>query len=101
MIIYNKDSFKKVVAQAKSMGNTSLADCLKRIRLYEKNSGCTYTIYDDHAPLSFYFVGMRGEQMSMNGGIIFHGPHDGYGSGSAPTFSICIDKAEIGWRIHT
>lgn len=36
----------------------------------------------------------------FNGGLVFHGKHDGFGSGSAPTFSVCLTATD-GWSIHT
>ncbi len=35
-----------------------------------------------------------------NGGLIYHGPHDGGGNGGAPTFSVCLTPTS-GWSIHT
>lgn len=51
--------------------------------------------------LSFSFNG-RGiiDGCGYNGGLIFHGKRDGYGSGSAPTFSVCINPTD-GYSIHT
>jgi hypothetical protein len=59
-------------------------------------------IYEDFAPLSFYFTVNRKDDNSLisNGGIIYHGKHDGNGNGGAPTFSVCIDPT-TGWKIHT
>lgn len=63
-------------------------------------------IHSDFAPLSFYFVKMfchpdtKEWLRDYNGGIIFHGKHDGHGSGAGPSFSVTLDKAD-GWRIHT
>ena len=36
----------------------------------------------------------------MNGGLIYHGKHDGFGSGNAPTFSVCLTPTN-GWSVHT
>jgi len=36
----------------------------------------------------------------FNGGLIFHGPHDGHGSGAAPALSCCLTPTD-GWEIHT
>ena len=59
----------------------------------------------DFAPYSFYFVmkrkGEDGEYRTMfNGGLIFHGPHDGFGSGEFPTLSVSLSPSH-GWEIHT
>lgn len=52
-------------------------------------------LYKDFAPLSFMW-----SAGGITGGLIYHGPHDGFGSGSAPTYSVCVDKVS-GWSIHT
>ena len=36
----------------------------------------------------------------FNGGLIFHGAHDGHGSGAAPTFAVSLTPT-TGWSIHT
>lgn len=61
---------------------------------------CVTIIGTDFAPYSFSFCIKRDGEVWFNGGMIYHGDHDGYGSGSAPTFSVTLDKA-TGWRIHT
>lgn len=62
--------------------------------------GYTVTLYADFAPLSMEFsITDKGNHI-LNGGIIYHGAHDGYGSGSYPTFSVSLSK-EVGWSIHT
>lgn len=35
-----------------------------------------------------------------NGGIIFHGPYDNFGSGGAPTFAVTLTPTH-GWSVHT
>jgi hypothetical protein len=49
---------------------------------------CDVNLYSDFALLSLYFEIIRDEKLVLNGGFIFHGPHDGYGNGAAPTFSV-------------
>ena len=66
------------------------------------DKGYTVTLYSDFAPYSLYFEITMNEKFILNGGFIFHGLHDGYGNGSAPTFSVCIDPDnKPGWSIHT
>lgn len=36
----------------------------------------------------------------FNGGLIFHGDHDGGGDGGMPTLSVCLQPTD-GWAIHT
>ncbi len=77
-------------------------------------------LYKDFAPYSFYFEiqtrkmdcgvkpgGEKGTpfwtgtwQRYMNGGLIFHGPHDNGGDGGPPTFSVNLSPTD-GWSIHT
>lgn len=37
----------------------------------------------------------------FTGGLIYHGTHDLYGAGIAPTFSVSLGRTEPGWEIHT
>lgn len=62
-------------------------------------------LYKDFAPYSFEFVkeyqAESGEWVTAyNGGLIYHGPHDRGGDGSAPTFSVNVTPHN-GWSIHT
>ena len=76
-----------------------LDDTLERLVKHTHSGGKVY-LYPDFAPHSLYFEVIRNGQLSLNGGVIFHGPHDGYGSGSAPTFSVSVERSN-GWQIHT
>lgn len=77
--------------------NDSLLEILER---YSNDPRGNLVLYPDFAPLSMLFAIMKDGQVIMNGGVIFHGKHDGNGSGSAPTFSVSITKTD-GWQIHT
>lgn len=61
-------------------------------------------LYSDFAPQSLRFVMQAkkdGEWVRwFSGGLVFHGPHDGHGSGAAPTFSCCLQPTD-GWAVHT
>jgi len=61
-------------------------------------------LFTDFAPMSFAFtvqVEKNGEwEYLFNGGLIYHGSHDGGGSGAAPTYSVCVSPVD-GWSIHT
>ena len=69
--------------------------CKVRVRLYK-----------DFAPQSFEFVKevMYEDEtewtFQFNGGMIFHGSHDGGGDGGAPTYSVNMTPQD-GWSIHT
>lgn len=53
--------------------------------------------------LSLYFVlKTKDGRQSLNGGMIFHGPHDNGGDGGAPTFSVSLSgTTKPRWEIHT
>jgi hypothetical protein len=63
-------------------------------------------LYKDFAPLSFAFtMEVRSPENPewarwFNGGLIFHGEVDGYGSGKAPTYSVTLNPTD-GWSVHT
>ena len=58
----------------------------------------------DFAPHSFEFVIERsvtdGWEATLIGGLLFHGPHDGFGNGAGPTFAVSLTST-VGWSIHT
>ena len=109
--VINRADEKLITAMQKAveMQDESLSKCLDRLENYGAD---ILTIYPDYAPLSFSFGLFRrsekgehvieGErcQLSMNGGIIFHGKHDNGGDGSAPTFAVSLNPVN-GWSIHT
>jgi hypothetical protein len=90
----------------------SLAENLKFLHTYACDDGTTLDLkrtvcelFDDHAPLSFFFrmksKGSNGEYGTwFVGGMIFHGAHDNGGDGGAPTFYVCLEPT-TGWSIHT
>ena len=64
------------------------------------SNGDTVRLFRDFAPHSFEFVRMRNGMRLYNGGLIFHGSHDGGGNGGAPTYSVSLNPVD-GWSIHT
>lgn len=95
MIVINEHAKERWNEQLKK--EESLQQCMHSL---EKWDGII-TIYSDYDPLSFCFQQTYPNgQLGINGGIIFHGKRDGYGNGSAPTFSTCITPTQ-GYRIHT
>ena len=40
------------------------------------------------------------QSFTMQGGLIFHGQHDGGGDGGMPTLSVCLTPQD-GWSLHT
>ncbi len=73
------------------------------ISMKKRKTKCV--LFSDFAPASFEFAMYRqkptGEyEFWFNGGLIYHGPHDGWGSGAGPTFSVTLTPTN-GWSVHT
>ena len=85
---------------ARKNNDGSLKRCIDRLNKVDGELGSVTTIFNDFAPKSFEFVRKKEGKFCGNGGIIYHGPHDGYGSGGPPSFSVCVSKTN-GWAIHT
>ena len=116
LIIQDKNHFDEVVAFAKKAGlyepptdrenkNGFLKNRLDYLEHYGRSDTTRVRLLRDSAPYSFYFVieiqNSAGEwERTFNGGLLFHGPHDGLGSGSGPTFA-CTLTPTLGWSIHT
>lgn len=107
--VSDQEYFDKVKNFAESVGKwDNLKERLDYLNTYadHENEGLTKCmLYRDFAPYSFEFVMMKrndkGEyERWFNGGLIFHGAHDGGGDGSGPTFSVCLTPTD-GWSIHT
>lgn len=115
LVIEDREHYEAVVAFAKATGqyegenNAVLANRLRYLDRYGGKSGGTERIrvrlMPDRAPMSFYFLIERKKadgtwSALFNGGLLYHGPHDGNGNGSAPTFAVTLEPT-WGWSIHT
>lgn len=92
-----KEHFTDTKKKAEEMGMlVNFENQMNVLRSIAYNNKSKVILSKDSAPFSFNFFipGM------YNGGLIFHGSHDGFGSGSAPTFSVTMN-ATRGWSIHT
>ncbi len=107
--IDNQEHFDKVKAFAKSTGRMEQLqqklDYLGTYADHEKEGLTKCVLSSDWAPYSFSFLMMKkdtaGEyQPWFNGGLIFHGSHDGGGNGGGPTFAVCVNPVD-GWSVHT
>jgi len=119
--VQDQKHFEDVVAFAKRVGlyeptddcrnqNQFLKNRLDYLATYggklEDGTGKTRArLFRDFAPHSFGFVieakNRTGEWTTwFNGGLLFHGPHDGNGSGAAPTLAVTMEPT-VGWSIHT
>lgn len=73
---------------------------------FEQHPEIEMRVMTDFAPLSFYFemryFNRRSQKIERdyNGGIIFHGNHDGGGNGGPPTYSVNLTPGD-GWSTHT
>ncbi len=115
--IRNQEHFDEVEAFAKKVGKLEgFNHCLSKLcygdrsdeelTVWGRRAAARVHLGPDFAPKSFYFsveVKYEGEQEwghQYSGGMIFHGPHDNGGDGSAPTFSVNMSPTD-GWSIHT
>jgi len=75
---------------------------LQRLEEIAENRDADVYLYKDFAPMSLFFAISSNLCIGtvLHGGLIFHGQHDGYGSGSAPSFSVTLTPTD-GWAIHT
>jgi hypothetical protein len=101
MIDMTNGKLDEALKFAETMKDESLKECINGLkRVEELHPEVETTVCCDFAPHSFYFERYENEKFRGNGGIIYHGKHDGFGSGSAPTFSVCLEPTQ-GWQIHT
>lgn len=97
-----EERFKRCKSLTKKKGDYSLDKRIEELRRWTNPIVIGY----DHDEMSFTFREDLPEDLRykgvrpVNGGIIYHGARDGFGSGNGPTFSVTIDKAE-GYLIHT
>jgi hypothetical protein len=93
----NQEYLKGVIDFAKKIGKWDGPDgLLFNLQYLTKVSrGKLVYLWKDFAPHSFTFFAA-----GLQGGLIFHGPHDGGGDGSGPTYSVNLTPCD-GWRLHT
>lgn len=88
--------------KTEAAGDTSLQRCIDTLKRWQRDIiiGC------DFDELSFTFrEDLTDEERYKGyhpvcGGIIYHGPRDGFGNGEGPTFSVCMTPT-TGYAIHT
>lgn len=92
----NQEYYDKVVQYAESMNDTSLENCLNRLKEWEKNPHrpCEIEIYYDSAPYSFGFCQRYPDgRQGIVGGVLYHGSPD-------ESFAVTLTPCK-GWQIHT
>ena len=119
LFIRNRQHFDAVVQFARDRGLYepdpskpdvhALKPALDRLESFERKGldgqpTVRVVLSPDFAPHSFEFLVERsvtdGWEATLIGGLLFHGPHDGFGSGAGPTFAVSLTSA-VGWSIHT
>jgi len=106
LCVKDEQYHQKVLDFAASIGlSENLEKSLSYLANYAGGENTRCVLYRDWAPYSYEFVMERRDDTGIyrrwfNGGLIYHGSHDGHGSGSAPTFS-CTLTPTSGWSIHT
>ena len=102
---FTNGNLDKELEFAKTIPTDSLTNMLQRLDVMKNNQpNSEVTIMNDYAPHSFYFecTNLITGNLRLNGGIIFHGPHDNGGNGSAPTFSVSMTPdSNPHWEMHT
>jgi hypothetical protein len=112
MIRIPNDDVKAYLAEVRAEADKrGIRDKLERRLQYLEEYGATptstrCTLFRDSAPLSFGLdMQYENEDGSLrhawSGALIFHGRHDGNGSGAAPTFAVTVEPCEESWSIHT
>ena len=96
------ERFVECKRETEQKGDKTLMQCIGSLMTWKRDIviGCDF----DKQSFTFHEVLTEEEQAqglhAIFGGIIYHGAHDGFGSGTGPTHSVTLDKAE-GYRIHT
>ena len=76
MKILNEEHFQNVKRYAESIGDTSLQNCLDRLKKWEENPDhpSEISLYYDHAPYSFGFTQRYSDgSIGIVGGLLYHG----------------------------
>lgn len=96
------ERFEKCKKFTESKGDKSLERCLDVLRSWTNpvSIGCDFDemsfSFQEELPQELRDKGYRG----VNGGILYHGPRDSFGSGDGPVFAVTIGRTE-GYSIHT
>lgn len=107
--IRDVEYFEKVQEFAKENGlDKKLQETLSYLDGYAGRDRTVCELSRDFAPQSFRFAMYQNKEGKdpaywFNGAVIFHGPHDGGGSGGAPTYSVCVSSEDEKphWQVHT
>ena len=111
LVIMDEKYLEEVKAFADKIGlREQLDEKLKYLDEYAEHGDRGKTVCrlgKDFAPYSFAFTMLKrtsteGKEYEyfFNGGLLFHDPHDGGGSGSFPTLAVTLEPIH-GWSVHT
>lgn len=88
------ERYQEALAYAEKTDDKTLQGCLEKLKRYETHMNAEAHLMRDRSPLSFYFeLYDKGENLVMNGGIVYHGEPD-------DSFSYTMDPTK-GWQMHT
>ena len=96
VVPWNEEHFQNVKRYAESIGDTSLQNCLDRLKKWEENPDhpSEISLYYDHAPYSFGFTQRYPDgSIGIVGGLLYHGIPD-------RSFAVTLEPFH-GWQIHT
>lgn len=111
LVVRDKAHLQEVMVFAEKIGKKDqLQKKLDYLGSYGGDTDKVRAVLDrDFSPYSFVFSVYRRDPTTgffdfdkrwFNGGLLYHGSHDSYGSGSAPTFAVTVEPTD-GWSIHT
>ena len=96
MKILCQEHYDNVLKYAKEIGDTTLQECLDRLKRWETNPHrpCEIELYKDFAPHSFLFKQRYSDgSYGTIGGLVYHG---------TPDESRCVQlEPTKGWQTHT
>lgn len=95
-IMCRQEYYNEVIQYAESIKDTSLQNCLDRLKEWENNENrpCEIELYYDRAPYSFGFAQSYPDgSTGIVGGLLYHGIPD-------ESFAVQLTPFH-GWRIHT
>ncbi len=92
--------FKEMRQKTKHLGEHSLDACILNLLSWNPWDA-TIHIGRDFDELSFTFRETYADgRKGICGGILYHGPRDGFGSGNGPTYGVTLEPTN-GYSIHT
>jgi len=97
----NKELVDRIQAAMLHPLSSTFQNSIDTLVRLARNAKGKAKLYLDFAPMSLGWAVLRPDGSCwMAGGLIYHGPHDGFGNGGPPSFSVSL-SGEAGWQIHS